>query len=71
MSRTGKFTKTEADEWGPGLCGRHHELLCKGYRKIMAKGSSVDGGGLKTWNPPPRGALIGFAMEKHPEGLRD
>ena len=39
MSRTGKFTKTEADEWFPGLGERHHKLLCKGYRKERGQGS--------------------------------
>ena len=39
MSRTGKCTKIEADEWFPGLGERHHKLLCKGYRKERGQGS--------------------------------
>ena len=38
MSRTGKFTKTETDEWCPGLGEWYHELLCKGYRKERDQG---------------------------------
>ena len=68
MSRTGKFTKTEADEWCPGLGERHHELFCKGYRKESGQGplcGPEDSEASSLWGPHS------FPHGKHPEGPRD
>ena len=66
-----KIYKDRSIWWCLGLGERHHELLCKRYRKIAAKDPSVDGGGLKTQKPPSCGVPTAFPMGKHPEGLRE
>ena len=72
MSRTGKFSKTEADEWCPGLGERHHELFCKGYGKESGQGPPCgpeDSEASSLWGPHsfPHGEAPGRAERLGPQ----